>query len=99
MRSTSLRTKTPADIWVATDLDNDGVAESVSLWASLGEAGSEATGLFLDPADPTGRTFLVNIQHPSTGNDALWAITTPEPTSAMLLALGGAALIRRRRVV
>jgi len=65
----------PGDIWVATDADNDGVAESITRFASLGVSGSEPTGLILDRNDAD--TFLVCVMHPSSGNDALWAITTP----------------------
>jgi len=61
----------PSDIWVATDADGDGIAETVDLFASLGPFGSEATGFFVDPRGG----YLVNIQHPTSGNDALWSIT------------------------
>jgi len=66
--------KEPGDIWMASDDDNDGVAESVSLFASLGEYGSEPTGFKNDPRDPF--TWYVNIQHPTAqgNNDALWII-------------------------
>lgn len=85
----------PGDMWRAQDLDGDGVAEAVALWASLGQFGSEPTGLIQDPTDPT--RFIVAIQHPSSGNDALWAITTPEPTSAVLLTMLTAGVGSRRR--
>ncbi|MEZ4921308.1 MAG: T9SS type A sorting domain-containing protein [Saprospiraceae bacterium] len=62
----------PGDIWKAVDADQDGVAESVARWASLGVAGSEPTGL-IATNDPS--TFLVCIQHPDSGNDAIWEIT------------------------
>ena len=64
----------PGDIWMAIDEDNDGVAEYVALFASLGKYGSEPTGFKNDPRDPF--TWYVNIQHPSThgNNDALWVI-------------------------
>ena len=65
----------PGDIWRATDANDDGVAESVGRWASLGVAGSEPTGMIADPSDP-GRFFVV-IQHPSSDNDAIWEILTP----------------------
>ncbi|MCB1986618.1 MAG: DUF839 domain-containing protein [Burkholderiales bacterium] len=64
----------PGDIWMAIDQDNDGVTESVALFASLGNYGSEPTGFKNDPRDPF--TWYVNVQHPSThgNNDALWII-------------------------
>lgn len=86
----------PGDIWAAYDADNDGVAESVALFATLGESGSEPTGFILDPK--TGNSFIVSIQHPSTGNDALWAITAvPEPSSLGFLAIGLLLTVVRRR--
>ncbi|MCB1724607.1 MAG: DUF839 domain-containing protein [Gammaproteobacteria bacterium] len=63
-----------ADIWRAIDADRDGVAEGVGRWISLGVPGAEATGLEQDPNDP--HRFIVNIQHPTGGNDALWEIRT-----------------------
>lgn len=65
----------PGDIWKATDANKDGVAESMGLWASLGVAGSEPTGLIRDPNNP--KRYIVNIQHPASGNDALWEVIVP----------------------
>ena len=83
----------PSDIWVATDADGDGIAEIVDLFASLGVLGSEATGFIVDPRGG----YLVNIQHPSSGNDALWSITqataVPVPAAAWLFASGLVGLI------
>ncbi len=64
----------PGDVFMAVDEDKDGVAESVSLFASLGKYGSEPTGFKNDPRDPF--TFFVNIQHPTAHqhNDSLWMI-------------------------
>jgi secreted PhoX family phosphatase len=64
----------PGDVFMAVDADKDGMAESVSLFASLGKYGSEPTGFKVDPRDPL--TWYVNIQHPSAhgNNDALWVI-------------------------
>ena len=64
----------PGDVFMAHDADKDGVAESVSLFASLGQYGSEPTGFKNDPRDPF--TFYVNIQHPTSHghNDSLWVI-------------------------
>jgi len=68
--------QTAGDIWAATDADNDGIAESMGRIASLGIPGTEEpTGWILDRNDAD--TFLVCVQHPSSGNDALWAITAP----------------------
>ncbi len=60
----------PGDIWMATDANKDGVAEKLDMFASLGPFGSEPTGFIKDPRGG----FLVNIQHPSSNNDALWSI-------------------------
>jgi len=61
-----------SDIWKAIDVDNDGVAESIGRWLSLGIPGAEPSGLEQDPNDPN--RFILNIQHPDSGNDALWEI-------------------------
>ena len=87
-----------ADIWFAQDADRDGVAESVSRWASLSTVGAEPTGLYFDKFNPN--VAYVNIQHPDSGNDTLLQITAvPEPESyAMFLAgLGLMGMIARRR--
>ena len=90
----------PSDIWVATDADGDGVADIIDLFASLGVAGSEASGFIVDPRGG----YLVNIQHPSSGNDALWSITQasviPVPAAAWLFGsalLGLIAITRRKK--
>jgi len=87
-----------ADIWFATDTNRDGVAESMSRWATLSTVGAEPTGLYFDLFN-SNRAF-VNVQHPASGVDRLIEISAvPEPgTYAMLL--GGLALlagITRRR--
>lgn len=87
-----------ADIWFATDANRDGVAESVSRWATLSTAGAEPTGLFFDLNNPN--LAYVNVQHPTSGVDRLIQITAvPEPgTTGLMLAglLGVAGLVRRR---
>lgn len=64
----------PADIWVATpDLDKDGRADSVLLFATLTTPGSEGTGIYFAPSQP--RAMFVNVQHPADGNDMTILIT------------------------
>jgi uncharacterized protein len=64
----------PADIWVATpDLDGDGRADSVVLFATLTASGSEGTGIYFAQTQP--RALFVNVQHPSDGNDRTILIT------------------------
>lgn len=81
----------PGDIWAARDEDGDGVAESIDLFASLGPFGSEPSGFIYDAV--TGG-YLVNIQHPSSGNDALWLIseTAPVPVPAAVWLFGSSLI-------
>lgn len=83
----------PSDIWVATDADGDGIAEMIDMFASLGPFGSEATGFIVDPRGG----YLVNIQHPGSGNDALWSITqvsaVPVPATVWFLGSGLLGLV------
>lgn len=70
-----------ANIWFAADADKDGVADSVSAWATLKTNGAEPTGLFFNPFNPD--QAYVNVQHPSSGNDVLVQISSspsPRPT-------------------
>jgi secreted PhoX family phosphatase len=63
----------PSDIWVASDGDNDGVADDVELFASLKDPGGESTGIYFGK-DP--HTLYVNIQHATKPlADGTWAIT------------------------
>jgi hypothetical protein len=85
---------------VATDADGDGVADIIDLFASLGPFGSEATGFIVDPRGG----YLVNVQHPSSANDALWSITQvaaiPVPAAVWLFGSGLLMLLgisRRKR--
>ncbi|MBK8100379.1 MAG: DUF839 domain-containing protein [Planctomycetes bacterium] len=64
----------PGDVWKCVDANNDGVAEGLGLFITLGVGGSEPTGMIFDPNDPY--RFICCIQHPTTGNDALWSFTT-----------------------
>ena len=65
-----LEDEDPGDIWKAVDEDGDGVAEYMGIFVSLTVTGSEPTGMIFDPNDPY--RFICNIQHPASGNDALW---------------------------
>lgn len=74
------------DIWKCHDANKDGVAESLGLFLSLGISGSEPSGMIFDPSNPD--RFIVNIQHPASGNDATWAFETrPYPGSRLDLVL------------
>lgn len=68
------------DIWFARDVDNDGVAESLDHFMTLGIPTSEATGMIFNPARPT--EFWVAVQHPASTDlnavpnglgDAVWS--------------------------
>lgn len=85
-----------ADIWFATDADQDGVAESISRWATMSTVGAEPTGLYFDTTDPN--VAYVNIQHPDSGVDRTIKITAvPEPTALAAIPLAGLLGLRRRR--
>jgi hypothetical protein len=82
----------PGDVWMAVDNDQDGMTDEMFLFLSLGPFGSEPTGL---RADPLTGGFLINVQHPSNGNDALWSITptaSPVPVPAAVWLMGSALL-------
>lgn len=64
----------PGDVWKCIDADGDGVAESLGLFITLGVGGSEPTGMIFDPNHPY--RFLCCVQHPSSGNEAIWAFET-----------------------
>lgn len=64
----------PSDIWVAgEDLDHDGAADSVSLFASMKDSGAQGTGIYFGK-DP--ETLFVNVQHAAKPlADGTWSIT------------------------
>lgn len=92
-----------ADIWFMTDANRDGIAESISRWATMATAGAEPTGLYFDVTNPN--LAFVNVQHPTSGNDQLFQISTgaavPVPATAAVLmgGLGILGLTRRRKLV
>ena len=63
-----------SDIWVADrDLDRDGAADAVGLFAGLKDTGAEVSGIYFGK-DP--KTLLLNIQHPDKDlADGTWAVT------------------------
>ena len=77
----------PGDIWMATDYDGDGVADVIDLFASLGPFGSEPSGFIVDPRGG----FLVNIQHPASGNDALWRLRQISSLPSLWIQVDGTA--------
>lgn len=81
----------PGDVWLATDTNGDGIMDEMQVFLTLGAFGSEPTGLRVDPL--TGG-FLINVQHPSNGNDALWSITQTQavPVPAAVWMFGSALL-------
>lgn len=63
---------TASDIWIAIDNDNDGVADSVNLFASLTDYAAEGTGIYFGK-DP--KVMFVNVQHSQEADgDGVWAI-------------------------
>lgn len=70
---------TGGDIWMLRDTNSDGVAESVDHFMSIRVAGSEATGMIFNPANPL--EYVVAVQHPNSTDlarvpnglgDAVW---------------------------
>lgn len=91
-----------ADVWFARDADNDGVAESMARWASMGTAGAEPTGLYFDKFDPN--VAYINIQHTASNVDRTIKISTPAavPVPGAVWLFGTAILgflgVSRRKV-
>ncbi|MGB0910210.1 MAG: alkaline phosphatase PhoX [Nitrospirales bacterium] len=57
-----------SDIWMATpDKDQDGMADSVVLFATLTTKGAEASGIYFPPSAP--RIMFLNVQHAENRND------------------------------
>ena len=50
------------DVWFVRDTDNDGVAESIDHFMSMGVSGAESTGMIFNPVDAT--KFVIAVQHP-----------------------------------
>ena len=83
------------DIWFLRDKDNNGVAESVDHFMTIQVAGSEATGMIFNPANPF--EFVVAVQHPASTDlanvpgglgDAIWKFNLANiPNKAFLKAL------------
>lgn len=68
----------PSDIWYAStkDVNANGAANRVRLFASLTDPGAEGTGIYFSPTAP--KTMYVNIQHSEADDgDGTWAITLP----------------------
>lgn len=90
------------DIWATVDLNNDGVlsgpGEGMGRFASLLTNGSEPTGLYWDSFR---HQWLVNVQHPTSGNNMTIAIrTVPDGGSSFALfglAMLGVAGLRRAK--
>ncbi len=63
----------PSDIWIAEgDHNNDGMADSVNLFASLTDPKAEGTGIYVGK---NPNVLFVNIQHSvADDGDATWAI-------------------------
>lgn len=89
------------NIWLAMDANRDGVAESISRWASLSTPGAEPSGLYFDVTNPN--VAFVNVQHPASGVDRLMQITAVPELAGWaqmglgLVMLGG--LARRRKAM
>lgn len=64
----------PSDIWATQpDLDGDGLADEVELFASLKDPGAEISGIYFGK-DP--KTLFFNVQHPTKAlADGTWRIT------------------------
>lgn len=89
-----------ADIFLARDADFDGVAESLTVFASLGTSGAEPTGLVFDINNPN--VAYLNVQHTASDVDRLLRITVnpaqvPVPGAAWLFGSALVGLVGRLR--
>ena len=79
----------PGDIWLMVDPDRDGIANQLTRWASLATAGSEPTGLYINPLKPD--EAFVNVQHPGSSNDMTIKITLTQETPTVVNPLAASA--------
>lgn len=80
-----------ADIWLATDANRDGVAESISRWITLSTLGAEPTGLYFDVSNPN--VAFIHVQHPSSGVDRLIQISAVPEAGTLMMMLAGLGLV------
>jgi hypothetical protein len=84
------------NIWKTVDANKDGIAESMSVFATLRTKNAESTGMHF-----VGNEIFVNVQHPASGNDVLVQISAPVPEADtyafMALGMGLVGLLARRR--
>lgn len=60
------------DVWVATDTNNDGVADTMGRLASLATRGAAPSGLYINPFNPSD--MFANVESPTSGNDAIFIL-------------------------
>jgi len=77
------------DIWFVRDTDNDGVAESIDHFMSMGVSGAESTGMIFNPAD--GTKFVIAVQHPRSTiiSDADNLVATDDDAGSLRSGNGG----------
>ncbi|OYY92379.1 MAG: phosphatase [Hydrogenophilales bacterium 28-61-23] len=84
------------NIWSTVDANKDGIAESMSVIATLRTKNAESTGMHF-----VGNEIYVNVQHPQSGNDVLVQISAPVPEADtyafMALGMGLVGLLARRK--
>jgi secreted PhoX family phosphatase len=86
------------NIWRTVDANQDGIAESMSVIATLRVDSAESTGLYF-----LGDKLYVNVQHPASGNDMLVEISPVPEAETYAMMLAGLGLVgfaaSRRKVV